>query len=175
MGRIDALPPDIRRRLHELLQSGVSQADILRRLEPLLEAEGEAPLSRSGLNRYAARMERVGRRIRETRAAAEAWTRQFGDRAGDVSGHAIDLIRTLLAEASLRQAENPDVPLETLSDLALAVQRLERAAGSHAARERALRAEIAARAADAGEKAGVRQGLSPEGAAAIRAAIEGAA
>lgn len=171
MGRIDRLPAAVRQRLHELLQGGVSQADILRQLEPLLAAEGEAPLSRSGLNRYATRMEQVGRRIRETRAAAEAWSRQLGDAAGDVSGHVIDLLRTLAAETALRHAEDPDVPVETLGELALAAQRLERAASGHAARERAIRAEIAAQA----ETAGRRQGLSAEGAAAIRAAIEEAA
>lgn len=170
MGRIDRLPAPVRQRLHELLQAGVSQVDILQQLEPLLDAEGEKPISRSSLNRYATRMEQVGRRIRETRAAAEAWSRQLGDAAGDVSGHVIDLLRTLAAETSLRSAEDPELPVETLGELALAVQRLERAASGHAARERALRAEIAAQAADAGR----RQGLSEQGAAAIRAAIEGA-
>lgn len=179
MGRIDRLPGPVKQRLHELLQAGVPQSDILRQLEPLLDEHGEAPLSRSGLNRYASRMEAIGRRIRETRAAAEAWSRQLGDAGGDVSGHAIDLLRTFVVEASLRSAEDPELPVETIGELALAVQRLERAASSHAARERALRRELAElAAAEAGKAAGAAAAeagydLPPEALQAIREQVYG--
>ena len=61
LSRIQQLPADIKARLDELLRSGVSQKAILDQLAPLCESAGEPPISRSGLNRYATRMEAEAR------------------------------------------------------------------------------------------------------------------
>ncbi len=175
MGRIQQLPDAIRERLDELLRAGVSQRDILRRLEPLLAAAGERPLSAAGLNRYATRVERAGRRIREAREVADAWTAKFGESpAGEVGQHVVELLRVLAFESALAHgADSNDGPVdaEQLNALALAVQRLERTAEIGARRLRAIRRE----AADAAGREARRQGLSADAAGAIRAAVEGAA
>ncbi len=97
--RIQQLPLEIKAKLDELLRAGVTQTQILTQLAPLLEACGERPLSYSSLNRYATRMESVGRRIREMR--------------------------------------------DKVQELALSVQRIERASHLNASRERAMRKEMA--------------------------------
>ncbi len=173
MGRVQRLPQPIKDRLDELLRAGVPQRDILRRLEPLLAAAGERPLSAAGLNRYATRVERAGRRIREAREVADAWTAKFGAQpAGEVGQHVVELLRVLAFEAALHHGDGDGGPVdaEQLNALALAVQRLERTAEIGARRLRAIRRE----AADAAGREARRQGLSADAAAAIRAAVEGA-
>ena len=177
MSRIQQLPVPIKERLDALLRAGVPQAEILRVTAPLLEARGEAPLSASGLNRYATRMEEIGQQIREAREAAAAWTAKFGETpTGELGAHIIDILRKIAFDLArgAHGAEDAERQVETLSSLALTMQRLERAAGLSAERERALRMEVAAAAAAAGEGAARRQGMSAETAAEIRRAIEGA-
>ena len=178
MSRIQRLPQPIKDRLDDLLRAGVPQTEILRVTSPLLDAAGEQPLSQSGLNRYATRMEAVGRRIREAREAAAAWTAKFGEApTGELGQHVIEILRGLSLDLSLDAQENddPTARMENLAQLALAVQRLERAAGMSATRERALRAELAERAASEAEEA-ARQQSAKTGhvlpAAALRAIRE---
>lgn len=176
MSRVQQLPDDIRERLDALLRSGVSQRAILDQLAPLLTEAGEKPLSRSSLNRYATRMESVGRRLREAKEAANAWTAKFGEPRTDLEGHVIELVRTLSFETAMAHGDSGDpVEPDTLAQLALVTQRLGRASKLADDRERAIRLELAEQAAAAGEGAARRKGVSPETAAEIRKAIEGVA
>ena len=153
-GRIDQLPEEIRERLDAMLRGGVTQREILRRLEAPLREIGEAPLSRSGLNRYATRMARLGHRIREYREISRMWQDQYGAAGGQVGMQIIEMLRTVawdLAERAMAESGDPDADLTLdaaqLRDLALSVGRLERAAEVGAQRERAIRAEVAEAAA----------------------------
>lgn len=156
MSRIQQLPASLKERLDTLLRAGVPQAEILRVTAPLLEASGERPLSAAGLNRYASRMEEIGQQIREAREAAAAWTAKFGEApTGELGAHIIDILRKIAFDLARDShgAEGAEQQVETLASLALTVQRLERAAGLSAARERALRKELAELAAAEAEKA----------------------
>lgn len=176
MSRIQQLPTELRERLDCLLRAGVSQRAILEQLAPLLDEAGEAPISRSALNRYASRMEAVGQRIRSAREAADAWTARFGEPTSELDSMVIDLVRTLSFETSLQLSEEEQsVEPETLAQLALVAQRITRAAKLTDDRVRAIRAELAEQAAAAGEGAARRQGVSAETVAEIRRAIEGVA
>lgn len=179
MSRIRQLPAEIRERLDELLRSGVSQRAILDRLAPLLEAVGEPPVSRSALSRYAARMEAVGRRIREAREVAAAWTAKLGDApTGNVGAWTLEMLRTLVYDLTLRAGEG-ELDIEQLREIALTLQRIERASHLNTARERALRRELAERAADeagkAAEAAAAEAGsrLPPEALQTIREQVYG--
>ncbi len=178
MSRVQQLPVAIKKRLDELLVGGVPQKDILRQLEPLLIDAGEQPLSAAGLNRYATRMESLGRRIRESREVAEVWTAKFGEApAGELGQHIINMLRTMAFEFTLSadgqtdDEGNPVINPTVINDLALAVQRMERAAEMSTRREKELRQAYAAKA----ETAARQRGISNDTAAAIRQAIEGAA
>ena len=100
--RIQQLPPEIKARVDELLRSGVTQQQILDELAPLLEAIGQKPLSAGGLNRYATRMEAAGQRIREVRAATDAWTARIGERSSNVGAYTIEMLRTLVHDLTLQ-------------------------------------------------------------------------
>ena len=182
MSRIQQLPAPIKDRLDHLLRSGVPQTKILAAIEPLLEDAGEPPLSQSGLNRYATRMEAVGRRLREAREAADAWTAKFGEApTGELGQYVIEILRGLSLDLSLdaQETDDPSARMEHLGQLALAVQRLERAAGMSATRERALRTELAERASAEAEEAARRASadtghvLPPEALRAIREQVYG--
>ena len=177
MGRIPQLPPALKSKLDRLLRAGVPQSKILHQLAPLLEQIGEKPLSAATLNRYATKMERVGVKMRQAREVAEVWTTKFGNSDSKLSQHIIEVLRTLIFELTLKVAEPKDAdgadapPLsaDAIARLSLAVQRLERAAKEGAQRERALRQKLT-EVVDAEAK---RQGLSPDTAGAIRAALLG--
>lgn len=179
MGRIQQLPSTLKARLDELLRSGVPQRAILDQLAPLLDEAGERPVSRSSLNRYAARMEAMGRRIREAREVAAAWTARFGETpTGDVGAHALEMLRTLVFDLTIK-AEDGELDPEQLNHLALALARIERAASASAARERALRKELAEQAAKEAERAAREASaaaghqLAPEHLRAIREQVYG--
>lgn len=180
MSRIQQLPDGIRERLDSLLRAGVSQSTILDQLAPLLEKAGERPVSRSALNRYATRMESTGRRIREAREAADAWTAKLGEPKGDLDGLMIELVRTLSFERTLRAGDEEEgVDTETLAQLALITQRLGRAGKLNIDRERVVRLEVAERAAAEAERA-AREAtaeaghvLPPEALQAIREQVYG--
>ena len=167
--RIDQLPMELKERLDDLLRRGVTQAEILKRLEEPLRDAGEEPLSRSGLNRYATRMEKVGAKIREHRAIADAWTAKFGERpTGEVGQLTIETLRTLAFDIVLR-SEDEETPLDIpeIGELALAIQRLERAATLGRMREREMRAAFAEEVEEVAKK----HGLGADTAADLREAL----
>ncbi|MXX62974.1 MAG: DUF3486 family protein [Holophagales bacterium] len=137
MSRIDRLEPELKRELDGLLRSGVPQTEIIERLRAPLAAAGEAPLSKAGLNRYSTRMEAVGARVKETRAIAEAWVARLGDEpTGEVGQLAIEVLRSIAFDYAINVAErsggdDPDAPpaldAKGIGELALAIQRIERA------------------------------------------------
>ena len=181
MGRIQQLPPAIKDRLDELLRGGVPQTAILDRLAPLFEKAGEPPLGRSVLNRYATRMESVGQRLREAREMAAVWTAKLGEApTSNLGAHTIEMLRTLVYDLTLKTADDDgDLDVEQLREIALTLQRLERASKLNAEGERALRTELAELAASEAEKAAKAAGeksghaLSAEALRKIREQVYG--
>ena len=172
--RIDQLPEEIRELIIEKLRSGVTQAEIRRRLEEPLREIGERPLSAAGLNRYATRMEKVGRRIREYRALSKMWQDEFGEAGSEVGMHIIEMLRTVawdLAERAMEESgtpgAEPTVTAEDVKDLSLGVARLERAAEIGTKRRREIRKEMAEEVEEVAKK----QGLGADTAAALREAL----
>lgn len=176
-GRIQALPPEIKAYVDRRLREGATQAAVVEETRDMLAGLDQPPLSRSGLNRYATRMEQVGRRIREARAAADAWTARFGEApSGAVGQHIVEMLRTMAWDWSLEagEADGPVDP-ETLNQMALAVRRLEQAAAVGEERERRMRREIAEEAAQAAGEEARQAGapLPPEALQRIREQVYG--
>lgn len=169
--RIDGLPEPIRERIDALLRGGLSQTEILRRTGPWLSSLGETNISRSALSRRAKRIAELGRRLRERRAVSEQLIGVLGADASRVG----EATRELLHAAAFDLAGDGEVDPQRLGQIALAVQRIERAEATSQQRRIEARREVAAEAAEAAEAAGAKAGLSPEIAAAMRAAIEGVA
>ncbi|EJS83344.1 hypothetical protein AAUPMC_21081 [Pasteurella multocida subsp. multocida str. Anand1_cattle] len=81
--KVDLLPPNIKTQLAMMLRDKqYSQAEILAEINDLIRDCGlpeEMQLSKTGLNRYASRMEKMGAKIRQSREIAEIWTKQFSE------------------------------------------------------------------------------------------------
>ena len=176
--RFDTLPPEIRAYVDRRLREGATQVSVRRETVGMLADAGEAPLSAGGLNRYTQQIERAGRRIRESRAAADAWVAKFGEApSGNVGRLIIETLRTLVHDLTLRLARDADEPVSVaaINDLALAVQRIERADELSLAHERRLRAEMREQMAAEAETVARTAGVPEDVAGALREALARAA
>jgi hypothetical protein len=177
--KIDLLPKDIKAELNAMLRDGrLHQQEILDLVNTQIKEAGladKATLSRSGLNRYASRMEEVGAKIRQAREVAEVWTAKLGDQpTSDVGKLLQEVVRTMAFETGMSMSESDDpVEPKALSQLALAIQRVEQAAMASHKRETEIRTAFAEEAASMVEEVAKSQGLTRDGVKAIKAQILG--
>ncbi|SHG65118.1 Protein of unknown function [Pantoea sesami] len=179
--KIDLLPVAIREQLNEMLRDKRhTQEDIREAINTLIDnhdlPEG-MQISRTGLNRYASRMEEFGSRIRASREMAEIWATKLGSEpTSDVGKLLLEFVKTLAFETSMKMSETDEpVPPKALGQLALVAQRLEAAAMASHKREKEIRQEFAKKAAAAAESITRSAGLSAETAADIKRQILGIA
>ncbi|QUN06441.1 DUF3486 family protein [Shewanella yunxiaonensis] len=179
--KVDLLPEKIRKRLDAGLRDGsITQLELLDEVNALIKAAGlpeETQLSRAGLNRYATKMEAVGKSLREMREITQVWTAELGDKpTGEVTKFILEMARSQLFKALLAESEGGEpADVGMIKDAMLAVQRLESAAMASHKREKEIRAAFAAEAAEAAEKVASKSGLSREQADAIKREILGIA
>lgn len=177
--KIDLLPEEIKRELNTMLRDGrLQQQEILDLVNAQIKEAGledKAKLSRSGLNRYASRMEEVGAKIRQAREVAEVWTAKLGDQPTSEVGKLLqEVVRTMAFETGMAMSESGDpVEPKALSQLALAIQRVEQAAMASHKRETEIRTAFAEEAANMVEEVAKSQGLTRDGVKAIKAQILG--
>lgn len=178
-GRIERLPPELKGLVDRRLREGATQADIRRETATPLAEQGESPLSAGGLNRYASRMERSGRRIREVREASDAWVARFGEApTGNVGRYLVEVLRTLAVDLSHQledmalgaDPEQAPASIDMLNNLALLTQRLQRSDEMALSVERKLREQLAEEAETVARTVGAPEDL----AAALRAALRAA-
>jgi len=145
---IDTLPPDILERLQELLRDPrVTQLEVTARINRLLEEVGHPErLSKSAVNRYAQRMEEVGAKLRQAREAADMWIGKLGAAPQGRVGLVVnEILRTLAFDLSLKMHESgfdpDDAPAvaKMIRDMALGMEKLERAASENLKREEDIR------------------------------------
>ena len=166
--KINLLPDKLQSELHRLLRDkSHTQIDVLNAINDLIKNEGldsSLVLSRSGLNRYATSMEAVGARIREARAVSEQWITQLGTSPeGDVSKILIEMVRTLAFDSVLTMSnEEKPVSPKLLKELAIAVEKLEKAASESQKRELETRKIMATEAGKVVEATAKEFGLSLE-------------
>ncbi|ENY9402398.1 DUF3486 family protein [Salmonella enterica] len=181
LSKVDLLPDSIREQLHQMLrEKRHTQEEIREAINALIDEHDlpeEMQLSRTGLNRYAIRMEKVGAKIRASREMAEVWATKLGSApTSDVGKLLMEFVKTLAFETSMSMAED-DKPVapKALGQLALVAQRLEAAAMTSHKREKEIRQAFAEEAAAQLEKITKQAGLSAETAADIRRQILGIA
>jgi hypothetical protein len=175
--KIDRLPNDVKQALDAMLRQGYSQTEILDAINEEIDQAGTGDtISRSGLNRYATRMESVGKEIRETRELADMWISKLGTKpTGDVTKLLLEMLRTNAFKIMMKHAEDPNAVMDVgmIKDLSLGIQRLENASLSSHKREKEIRQVMAEEAATLAEQAAVAAGASAEGAAMIKQQILG--
>jgi hypothetical protein len=173
---IDKLPSDILEQLQALLRDPrVSQMDATAQINEILEQQGHETVSKSAVNRYSMKMESVGAKLQQSREMASMWIGKLGAAPQGQVGKLInEIIRTMAFDTAMNmsEAEQPAAP-KMLAQLALAVQRLESAANMNEEREKQIRKEAAAQAADVAEQSLRGQGMSKEAIDTIKKDILG--
>jgi len=168
--KIDLLPSDIKSQLNMMLRDGrLEQQEILDIINEEI-TEDEKKLSRSGLNRYASKMEKIGAKIRQSREVAEVWTAKLDDAPTSEVGKLLqEVVRTMAFETGMAMSEDDEpVPPKAIGQLALAIQRIEQAASASHKREVEIRKAFAAEAANEVDAVGISQGLTKESVDAIK-------
>ncbi|HBE5200988.1 TPA: DUF3486 family protein [Escherichia coli] len=179
LSKVDLLPDSIREQLHQMLrEKRHTQEEIREAINALIDEHNlpeEMQLSRTGLNRYAIRMEKVGAKIRASREMAEVWAAKLGSApTSDVGKLLMEFVKTLAFETSMSMAED-DKPIapKALGQLALVAQRLEAAAMTSHKREKAIRDAFAQEVAEKTEELVRTGGLSGCAADTIKREILG--
>lgn len=179
LSKVDLLPDSIREQLHHMLrEKRHTQEEIREAINALIDEHNlpeDMQLSRTGLNRYASRMEKVGAKIRASREMAEVWAAKLGSApTSDVGKLLMEFVKTLAFETSMSMAED-DKPIapKALGQLALVAQRLEAAAMTSHKREKAIRDAFAQEMAEKTEELVRTGGLSGGAADTIKREILG--
>ncbi|WP_321276933.1 DUF3486 family protein [Thiomicrorhabdus indica] len=160
----------------------VNQLDATARINAILEEQGHDTVSKSAVNRYAQKMERVGAKLKESREVAKMYIDRFGeDQSGDVGKIVNEMIRTLVFDITMKMHDkkfDADMAPELakmLKNLSDAMNKLEQAAATNTKREREIKRLAAQQAADAMEQAAKSQGLTSEAVQSIKNQILGIA
>lgn len=184
--KIQQLPDDIRSQLSAMLRSGsMSQKVILEEVNQLIIESGLPPdeqISRTGLNRFARRMEEAGSRMAQAREVAEVWTAKLGQAPTSEVGKLLqEFVRTMAFETSMKMMDASEgeegkmIDPKSLGQLALVIQRVEAAAATSLKVEKEIRSAFAAEVAAKTEKIVKSAGLTAETAADIKRQILGIA
>lgn len=168
MGRIDALDAELQALVNRYLRTGLPQTEVQRRINAELKKAGEKPISYSSLNRYSARMEAHGRRMREAREMARMWTSRGGEEGDDdLTALMVHMLQTAAYDGMVRAESGSGDPADpdTINRYSLALQRLARAKEISARREREIREEAIRdterQAKRAMEREAKKRGLAP--------------
>lgn len=180
--KVDLLPENIRSQLHEMLRDKRNnQQDIREAINALIDEHNlpdDLKLSRSGLNRYATKIEAVGTHLRDMREMTTALTAQLGDKPqGETTKIILELARSQLFKAMMKQVEDPEAEVDIgfLKEAMLSAQRLESTAMASHKREKEIRQAFAEEVAAKAEQIVTQAGLTRETAEHIRREILGIA
>lgn len=172
---IDQLPPECRELIGRLREQGCTLDTILTKLEEL-----DADVSRSALGRHVQKIDKIGERMRQSRAVADALVQRFGDAPESrVARLNIELmhgvIMRLVTAEGVDDEDGEGVTLDAKEAMfvAGALKDLASAAKSDADLIVKLRQEVAKEAAKAVDAEGKAAGLTAETIDAIKARILG--
>lgn len=175
--KVDLLPEALKDELHKLLRDkSNTQLEVLEAINELIEDSGledDAKLSKSGLNRYAAQMETVGKQIKEAREISKQWAETLGSSAeSDVSMITIEMLRSIVFKITMEEAHNKEIDPKDLRNLTLSMARLEGAAATSQKRIIEARKEFAEEVVENVEISAREKGMSKDDVDFIRAIIQ---
>ena len=165
---IDRLPKKLRAMLMEMLgDPSCTQAQIVSAIN---NEAGKKVVSKSGMNRYAQKMQRFTEKNRQAREVAEAYLERCGADSRNKMGKVInEQIRLAAYDLMLEIDEikdDPEVNAAALTDILLKVSKslreIEQAEKLNAERTETIRKDALADAAQAVEAAAKSDGLSAE-------------
>lgn len=180
--KIEQLPDEVQAFLNAMLRDKqYSQQEILTEVNAQLDELGlpeDEQISKSGLNRYASKMAKIGKRMQETQATAQAWVAKLGEKpTGDIGKLLINMTQTMafdIAETAMSNEEEP-ASLGMIKELALTVQRLEKTRTDSIKNEKEIRKAFAEEAADKAGSIAKAAGLTKSAVQTIKNEILGIA
>jgi len=177
---IAKLAPDVLAKLQELLRDPrISQLEVTQQVNDLLLSLGEQPISKSAVNRYSMRMEKVGEKLRQSREVSKMWINELGAAPqGDVGNLVNEILRTVAFDLSMKlhDIDDPDqMPgvIKMLKELSLSVMRLEVASSENVKREKDIRDQERETAAETAATIARKGGATKETIENIKAGILG--
>jgi hypothetical protein len=175
---IDTLPPDILEQLQALLRDPrMTQLDITAQINALLLDKGEEPVSKSAVNRYAVKMDKIGAKLQQSRQIADMWIGKLGTQpAGQVGNLLNEVVRNLAFDTAIQLSEDaePASP-KLIKELAIAIERLEKAAGDNEKRAAEIRKQARQEAAEQAVQSAKAGGVSADTIERIRRDVLGMA
>lgn len=173
---IEQLPADILQQLQALLRDPrVTQMDATQRINAILAEQGEAPVSKSAVNRYSVKMDKIGAKLQQSRAIADMWLGKLGNEPqGQIGKLLNEVVRNLAFDTAmhLAEGEEPTDP-KLIKELALAIEKLENAASINEKRDAHIRQQARAEAADELTQELKNDGISADVEASIRRILLG--
>lgn len=167
---IDRLPPDILEQFQALLRDPrITQLQATAEINAILEREGHPErLTKSSVNRYSMRMEKVGERLRQSREVAQMWIAKLGAKPqGQVGNLVTEMLRALSFDLALKlqeteiDAESLPGVIEMARELSLTATRLEKATSENVKREAEIRKQEREKAAEELTAAVEKNGAQP--------------
>jgi len=175
---IKKLDPDLLEFLQEKLKDPrITQLEATAMINALIKERGGDPVSKSAVNRYKMSMDEVGAKLSESREIAKLWIGKLGGQPASEVGKLLnEVLRTLAFEMTLPMLNGEEsASPKVINQLALAVQRLEKAAGDNDKRDEAIRKRAQEDAANDVDAVAKEAGLSAEAVSTIKDKILGIA
>ncbi len=182
---IKSLPAGVLEQLQTWLSDpSITQQEAADRTNALLEEIGEERrVSKSSVNRYDIKMRRVGERLQQSREVAEMWADRLGTahNQGKVGQVVNQILRTLALDVSIAaqdgevDAKNAPAVTKMVKNMAIAMEKLEKATSENVKREAEIRKQAAQEAAEIADTKVRQAGLTAEAADQIKAEILGIA
>ncbi len=184
MGRkstVDLLPERFKDSLNQLLRdTSLTQLQVTEQLNTMLASyySGDEPLSisKSSVNRYSMKMNKLGEKIKQSRDIAEMWIGKLGSQPQGQVGHLLnEIIRNLAFDTAIALSEGEEpTPPKLIKELAFAVEKLEKASSENEKRTAQIRQLAREEAAEELTQELKNDGISEQVEASIKRILLGA-
>jgi DNA-binding transcriptional regulator WhiA len=155
MGRkstVDLLPEEFKEALNALLRDpAVTQLEAAEKVNQLLQQAGEDErVSKSAINRYSMRMDKIGAKLKQSREISNMWIAKLGSQPQGQVGHLLnEVVRNLAFDTAIALSEEEDpVPPKLIKELSIAIEKLEKAASENEKRTAQIRQQAREEAAE---------------------------
>jgi hypothetical protein len=168
---IETLPADILEQLQALLRDPrITQMHATQRINAILSEQGAEPVSKSAVNRYAVKMDKIGAKLTQSRAIADMWIGKLGNEPQGQTGKLLnEVVRNLAFDAAMHMAEDEEpADPKLIKELSIAIEKLESAASKNEARDALIRKQANEAAAEKATEIAKRSGLSADAIAAFK-------
>lgn len=180
LSKIDQLPDELKTQLNILLRErSMSQEQIRALINEEIDKQGVSDdpeyIKRNAMSRYAQSFRKGMERYEQAQQMTKQWVQQFGEMPQtDIARALIEIGKSQVFEFQMQAIEeNETLDPKTMGQLALAIKRLQEAQTGSVKLEKEIRKQALEEAATEAESKAKQQGMSADGAKAIRESILG--